>query len=729
MEYVETRDVPIKALTRFPGNARRGDVDRIRESIRRNGQYRSLVVRDTGDELVILAGNHTHDAIKAEGHDTARCEIITCDDAAARRINLADNKLAELGVYDHDALAELLSYLDGDYVGTGYSDADVEALITPPDVPGDGDSADTSEARKSLAERFGVPPFTVLDARQGYWQDRKAAWLALGIASGSGRERELIGGFANAAALQVKYDGRTIDTDQAWAGTSIFDPVLCELLIRWYSAPGQRVLDPFAGGSVRGIVSTRLGRDYTGVDLRPEQIEANEAQLAVVGTGLVAAHRPDYTPNLTPVEVHAGIRVKRDDAWSRGGATGAKSRTMFALAEAAGSAGIITAGARRSPQIERAALVAQALGISCRVHVPDGADTAEIGVCLAAGAEVIRHPAGRLSVLRARHRDDADKHPDWLAVPFGMGLDAYADDVATQAANLPGDITRIVVPAGSGMTLAGILRGLDRAGRTTPILAVSLGHDPAEYLDRFAPDNWRSRIELVTSTVPFDDDAPNTILGELHLDPMYEAKCLPFLHPGDLLWCVGIRDSAPQNPTPGAGPAETPTPRWIVGDSRNIRDLIDADDRYDLMLTCPPYFDLEVYSDDPADLSRAGDYRGFLQSYEGCLAAATDRMRPDAFAAIVTGPVRDRKGYIQDLPSDTTRIMESLGWRLYQDAVLLTTVATAAIRAARSFALRKLTRTHQAVAVYHRGDINAVRNWPPVEVGDVEGGAGLLEAA
>lgn len=134
IEYVQTRDVPIGELTRFPGNARRGDVEQLRASIRRHGQYRSLVVRDTGDQLVILAGNHTHDAIKAEGHTTARCELVRCTDDEARRINLADNRLAELGQYDLDALAELLSYLDDDYEGTGYTTDDVEALITPPEV-------------------------------------------------------------------------------------------------------------------------------------------------------------------------------------------------------------------------------------------------------------------------------------------------------------------------------------------------------------------------------------------------------------------------------------------------------------------------------------------------------------------------------------------------------------------------------------------------------------------
>ena len=39
----------------------------------------------------------------------------------------------------------------------------------------------------NLADRFGIPPFSVLNAREGWWQDRKAAWIALGIKSELGR--------------------------------------------------------------------------------------------------------------------------------------------------------------------------------------------------------------------------------------------------------------------------------------------------------------------------------------------------------------------------------------------------------------------------------------------------------------------------------------------------------------------------------------------------------------
>lgn len=131
--FTGTRDIPIAALTRYPGNARRGNTAEIRKSIRRHGQYRAIVVRDCTDGLIILAGNHTRDALEAEGNATARCEVIQCTDDEARRINLADNRLAELGGYDNDELAELLSHLEEDYEGTGWTAEDVEALLASPE--------------------------------------------------------------------------------------------------------------------------------------------------------------------------------------------------------------------------------------------------------------------------------------------------------------------------------------------------------------------------------------------------------------------------------------------------------------------------------------------------------------------------------------------------------------------------------------------------------------------
>lgn len=128
-----------------------------------------------------------------------------------------------------------------------------------------------------VAERFGFPPFSVLDAKQGEWQERKRAWAALGIRGEVGRDAEA---YNTTKWLRDKNNGGEPIGGSIDTGTSIFDPVLCECIYRWFSPVGGQVVDPFAGGSVRGIVAGMLGRRYWGCDLRQEQIDANEQQAA-----------------------------------------------------------------------------------------------------------------------------------------------------------------------------------------------------------------------------------------------------------------------------------------------------------------------------------------------------------------------------------------------------------------------------------------------------------------
>jgi len=129
--------------------------------------------------------------------------------------------------------------------------------------------------RAKLQQKFIVPPFSVLDTRQGYWQDRKRLWMGLGIKSELGRE-----GLTN-TSLRIDHS----DPKYAYManrgnaeGGSIFDPVLCELAYKWFCPEGGIVFDPFAGGSVRGIVASLLGYKYYGIDLSDVQIKANIEQ-------------------------------------------------------------------------------------------------------------------------------------------------------------------------------------------------------------------------------------------------------------------------------------------------------------------------------------------------------------------------------------------------------------------------------------------------------------------
>lgn len=131
-----------------------------------------------------------------------------------------------------------------------------------------------------LASKFLFPPFSVLDARAGEWQQRKDAWKVLGIRSEVGREGTTGSGSWRARANRPDETNALIWQERIAAvqPDSIFDPVLCELAYRWFCPDGGQVVDPFAGGSVRGVVAALLGFNYWGCDLRQEQITANREQ-------------------------------------------------------------------------------------------------------------------------------------------------------------------------------------------------------------------------------------------------------------------------------------------------------------------------------------------------------------------------------------------------------------------------------------------------------------------
>lgn len=362
---------------------------------------------------------------------------------------VADNRIAELAEMDSEGLGDLLKDLgeveDFDLSVTGFDREALEDLLG-----GDERSSTAAPTSRGLVAEFGAAPFSVLDARSGPWQERKRAWIESGIASEEGRGEELTFStssqpsevFAKKAEIEAK-EGKQMTWKEfqqrfpehmSQAGTSIFDPVLAELALRWFCPAGGRVLDPFAGGSVRGLVSAKLGMHYTGIDLRPEQVEANERQAEKFG-------------------------------------------------EVDGSA------------------------------------------------------------------------------------------------------------------------------------------------------------------------------------------------------------------------------RWITGDSRNLPRLIEGEQAFDFMLSCPPYYDLEVYSKRPEDLSALVDYPAFLAAYREIIAHACAALAADAFACWVVGDVRDKCGWFHGLTGDTVKAFEDTGMRLYNDAILLTQAGSLPMRVRKSFEKsRKLGKTHQYVLIFGKGN-------------------------
>ncbi len=132
-----------------------------------------------------------------------------------------------------------------------------------------------------LRDSYIEPPFSVMDTKQGTWQRRRHKWKNLGIESELGRKVD--GAHFAGRHRQAERSGkkpaestqRILDVGEH----SIFDPVVCELVYHWFCPnKNSRILDPFAGGSVRGIVANIMGHKYTGIELREEQVLSNQEQ-------------------------------------------------------------------------------------------------------------------------------------------------------------------------------------------------------------------------------------------------------------------------------------------------------------------------------------------------------------------------------------------------------------------------------------------------------------------
>ena len=447
----ELRRVPASELRANPKNWRRhppAQEAALRGVLEDIGFADAVIARETPNGLELIDGHLRQEVM---GDQPVPVLIVDVTEEEADKMLLTYDPLAMMAHADQDQLLQLLR--DTQFADKAVNDM-LEAVANGerdvmPDLTEPVDVGDRLAG--SLSARFLVPPFSVLDARQGYWQERKRSWLALGIQSELGRgdvllyEAEQINSDGlnyyrnlarkpNATPGGSPLEAAPLGTQNMAAGTSIFDPVLCELAYRWFSPPTGSILDPFAGGSVRGIVAAYLGRKYTGIDLRPEQVTANEEQ-------------------------------------------------------------------------------AQAI----------------------------------------------------------------------------------------------------------------------------VPDNM---------------------------------------------------------------------PTWIVGDSRTAIPT----EEYDLIFSCPPYYDLEQYSDEDADLSNAGDYDSFILSYRQIIQTSVDRLRPDSFACFVVGDIRDNRGIYRNFVGDTVDAFQDAGASLYNEAILVTVVASLPIRAGRQFeAGRKLGKTHQNVLIFYKGDPGRIR--------------------
>lgn len=133
---LKTEEVSVDGLNTFYKNPRRGNVQKIADSIKANGQYRAIVVNvgtKTGRPNEVLAGNHTFLGMKQAGGETILASFVDVSDEEAKKIVLADNRLGDLGTYDDKVLADLMDSLPRTpalYASTGYAEAEVDDILS-----------------------------------------------------------------------------------------------------------------------------------------------------------------------------------------------------------------------------------------------------------------------------------------------------------------------------------------------------------------------------------------------------------------------------------------------------------------------------------------------------------------------------------------------------------------------------------------------------------------------
>jgi len=419
-------NIELKQLERYKNNPRFNEqaVDAVANSIKTFGWKVPIVV---DKNYVIVAGDTRYQAAQKLGLKEVPCIIASdLNEEQIRGFRLADNKVGELAEWDFAKLEEELMTIQN----IDMSEFEFDMSMFEEEL----DDVE-KETKQKINDEFLVPPFSIFDTRQGYWQDRKRAWKNLGLDSGAGRDEALLG--KGLQQLGEKYSKNL-------TGTSIFDPVLCEIIYKWFNVNNGSIYDCFAGGSVRGVIAEKLGYKYTGIDLRKEQIEAN--------------------------------------------------------------------------------------------------------------------------ILNAKK----------------IGVD----------------------------------------------------------------------------------------------------------------------------------------PTWYCDDSLNA-DLYVEDNSVDLVFSCPPYADLEVYSDDERDISNM-EYEQFKEVYKRIIDISCRKLKENRFAVFVVGDVRDKKGFYRNFIDYTKYCFNDNGLMTYNEIILLEQIATAALRCRRGFAKRKVTKTHQNVLVFYKGDVNKIpENYNEIEIGDL----------
>lgn len=160
---------------------------------------------------------------------------------------------------------------------------------------------------------------------------------------------------------------------------------------------------------------------------------------------------------------------------------------------------------------------------------------------------------------------------------------------------------------------------------------------------------------------------------------------------------------------------------YVCDDGQNVANHFEPNSQ-DLLFSCPPYYDLEKYSDLPNDASNQGTYEEFIGILANAFKAAYSCLKENRFAVIVIGDVRNRSnGAYYDFGGDIKRIFRECGAHLYNELILIEMSSSVALRAKKYMESRKVAKMHQNILVFFKGDPTNIRTeFPDIELDEAE---------
>lgn len=151
---------------------------------------------------------------------------------------------------------------------------------------------------------------------------------------------------------------------------------------------------------------------------------------------------------------------------------------------------------------------------------------------------------------------------------------------------------------------------------------------------------------------------------------------------------------------------------WFCDDGINVSEYISYNNG-DLLLSCPPYYNAEVYSDKITDMSNMDSYEEFIQKLSIMYSESIKCLKENRFACIVIGNIRKEKHrmFLDYYPfkRDVIQIFENNGMYFYNDIVILKANGTSQMRAISYMRQKKVVCIHEYLLVFYKGNMNKIK--------------------